>query len=66
MADGLDNVAGARLALGSDHRGALGDAAQRLAEVAAAADERHLQLVLVHVVVLVGHREHLVGWVAEG
>ena len=41
VADGLDDVAGAGLALGADHRGALGDAAQRLAQVAAAADEGH-------------------------
>ncbi len=33
VADGLDDVAGAGLALGADHGGALGDAAQRLAEV---------------------------------
>ncbi len=59
VADGLDDVAGARLALGADHRGALVDAPQRLAEVAAAAHERHLEGVLVDVVGLVGRREDL-------
>ena len=43
VAHGLDDVAGAGLALGADHRRALADAAQRLAEVAAAADERDLE-----------------------
>ena len=37
---GLDDVAGAGLALGADHGRALGDAAQRLAEVGRAAHER--------------------------
>ncbi len=40
VAHGLDDVAGAGLALGADQRRALADAAQRLAEVAAAAHER--------------------------
>ena len=48
--DGVDDVAGARLALRPDHRGALGDPAQRLAEVRAAADERDGELPLVDVV----------------
>ena len=59
MAHGLDDVAGAGLALRADHRRALGDAAQRLAQVGGAADERHGELVLVDVVHLVGRREHL-------
>ena len=40
VTDGLDDVAGAGLALGPDHAGALGDAPQRLAEVGRAAHER--------------------------
>ena len=48
---------GAGLALGADHGGALGDAAQRFAQVATPADERDLELVLVDVVRLVGRRE---------
>ena len=59
VAHRLDDVAGAGLALGADHRRALADAAQRLAQVAAAADERHLERVLVDVVRLVGRRQHL-------
>src|SRR6266536_73550 len=59
VADRLDHVAGARLALGADHGGALRDPAQGLAEVAAAADEGHLELVLVDVVLLVGRGQDL-------
>jgi hypothetical protein len=59
VADGLDDVAGAGLALGADHRRALGDAPQRLAEVGRAAHERHLERPLVDVVGLVGRRQHL-------
>ena len=59
MTDGLDDVAGAGLALGADHRGALADATQRLAEVGRAADERHLEVPLVDVVDLVGRRQDL-------
>ncbi len=59
MAHGLDDVAGAGLALRADHRRALADAPQRLAQIAAAADERHLEVPLVDVVRLVGRRQHL-------
>ena len=59
VAHGLDDVARARLALGAQHRRALGDAAQRLAETLAAADEGGGELVLVRVVAVVGHGEHL-------
>ena len=55
----FDDVARARLALGADHRRAFADAAQRLAQVAAAADERDRELPLVDVVLLVGGGEHL-------
>ena len=49
VADGLDNVAGASLTLGADHRRALVDAAQGLAQVAAAYVNffRSLPLILV-------------------
>ena len=57
--DRLHHVAGTGLALGADHRRALGDPAQRLAQVGRAADERHLERPLVDVVRLVGRREHL-------
>ena len=59
VAHGLDDVAGAGLALGADHRRALGDPPQRLAEVGGAAHERDVEGELVDVVGLVGRREHL-------
>ena len=59
MAHGLDDVAGAGLAFCPDHGRALVDASQRLAEIPAAANERHLESMLVDVVHLVGRREHL-------
>ena len=59
LADGLDDVAGAGLALGPHHRRALVDPAQRLAEVPAAAHERDLEGVLVDVVPLVGRGQDL-------
>lgn len=43
VAHGLDHVAGAGLTLGPDHGRTLVDAAEGLAQVAAAADERNLQ-----------------------
>lgn len=59
VADCLDDVACAGLALSADEGGALGDTAQGLAEVACTADERHLERVLVDVVLLVSRRKHL-------
>jgi len=56
---GLDDVSGARLALATDHRRAFVDAAQGLTEVARAANERHLEVVLLDVELLVGRREYL-------
>ena len=47
------------LTLGAEHGGALGDAAECLPKVAAPADEGHGELVLVDVVLLVGHGQHL-------
>ena len=59
VADRLDDVAGARLALRTDHRGTLGDSTERLAEVGRTADERHVERELVDVVRLIGGGEHL-------
>jgi hypothetical protein len=59
VADGFNDVARAGLALRADHRGTLRDAAQGLAQVARAADERNLEGVLPDVVFLIGGREHL-------
>ena len=56
---GFGDVTGAGLALGADHRGALVDAAQRLAEVGGAADEGNVEGALVHVVGVIGGAEHL-------
>ena len=56
---GVDDVAGSRLALRPDHRGAFRDPPQRLAEVRRTADERHGERPLVHVVLDVGRREDL-------
>ena len=54
---GVDHIAGAGLSLGADHGCAFGDAPQRLAQVARAADERNLEGVLVDVVGFVGRGE---------
>mmetsp|Transcript_44521 Transcript_44521/g.111862 ORF Transcript_44521/g.111862 Transcript_44521/m.111862 type:complete len:401 (-) Transcript_44521:8-1210(-) len=59
VAHGLDDVAGARLALRADHACSFSDTAESLTKVAASAHERHLELVLVHMVALVGHRQDL-------
>ena len=58
VADGLDDVAGPGFALGADHRGALADAAERFAQVPAAAHEGGLELVLVDVELFVRGGEH--------
>ena len=55
--DGVNYVAGAGFALGADHGGAFGDAAQGFAEVARAADEWDLEGVFVDVVGFVGGGE---------
>ena len=57
--DRVGDVAGAGLALGADHRRALGDPAQRLAQVGRTADERDRERPLVDVVGVVGRGEHL-------
>ena len=59
VAYGLDDVARARLTLGANHRGTLGNAAERLAEIACATDERHLKLCLVDMVDVVRRAQHL-------
>ena len=59
VADGVDDVAGAGLALRADHRRALADPSKRLAQVSAAADERDAEGPLVDVVLFVGRGEHL-------
>ena len=53
----MDNVAGAGLAFGANQGGAFGDAAERFAKVARAADERRGEGVLVDVIHLVGGSE---------
>ena len=55
---GVDHVAGAGLALGADHGRAFGNAPQRLAQVARAADKRRGEGMLVDVVSLVGRGQH--------
>ena len=59
VARGLHDVAGAGLALGADHRRALRQAPQRLAEVGGAAHERDVEGPLVDVVRLVGRGQDL-------
>src|SRR5215212_1357674 len=56
---GLDNVAGTRLALGSDHGRPLADAPQRFAEIRGSTHEWHVEDGLVDVVFLVGGGEDL-------
>ena len=58
VSDGLHHIARAGLALRSDHRRALADAPQSLAEVARAADERHGEFRLIDVPHVVGRRKH--------
>ena len=58
VADRFDDIAGAGFALGPDHRGAFGDAAQSFAQIARSADERDLVSLLIDVVLFVGGREH--------
>ena len=52
MAHSFHHIAGAGLALGADHRRAFADPAQRFAQVAAAANKRHFEVVLVDMVLL--------------
>ena len=57
MADGVDYVSGASLALGANHGRAFGDAAQGFAQIARAADEGNGERVLVDVMRFVGGGE---------
>src|SRR5438445_8783371 len=59
VANRLDDVAYACLALGPDHRGAFRKTPRRFTHVAAAPNERDLERVLVDMVFLVGGSEHL-------
>src|SRR3990172_1718309 len=59
VAHRLHDIPRARLPLGADERRPLADAPQGLAEIAAAADERNPERVLVDVVFLVRRRQHL-------
>mmetsp|Transcript_62434 Transcript_62434/g.201354 ORF Transcript_62434/g.201354 Transcript_62434/m.201354 type:complete len:219 (-) Transcript_62434:2-658(-) len=59
VSDGLHHISGARLSFRADHASTLCDPPQRFAQVAAAADKRHLELVFVDVVAFVRHRQHL-------
>jgi len=54
MAHSLDHVAGAGFAFGAHHGCAFANAAQGFAQVAAAADKRHIESVLVNVKRLIG------------
>jgi len=58
VAHGLDDIPAARFTLAANHRRAFGDAPERFTEIARAAHERHVVLVLVDVILIVGRREH--------
>ena len=58
VAHRFDDIAGSRFALSADHRRPFGDPPQRLAQIAGAADERNLVLVLIDVVFFIGRREY--------
>eukprot|EP00755_Sulcionema_specki_P011392 Sspe_Gene.48952::Locus_25915_Transcript_2_2_Confidence_0.750_Length_1135::g.48952::m.48952 len=59
VAHRLDHVTGTGLTLHPDHAGPLSNAAQGLPQVARPAHEGHREAVLVDVVLLVSHRQHL-------
>ena len=58
MSYGLDDVARTRLALGTDHRCAFFDTAQRFAQILRSADKRYVEIALVDVENVVGRRKH--------
>ena len=58
MADGFNHIAGAGLTLGADHGRAFADAAQGFTQVAAAAHKRHLEIVLVDVMLFISRGKH--------
>ena len=53
MADGFNDIAGASFSLRANKRCTFGDPTERLAKVLRTTDERHLERVLVNVVLLV-------------
>jgi hypothetical protein len=55
--DGLDDVARAGLAFGTDHRGTFGNAAESFTQVTAAADEGYFEGGFVDVIDVVGWSE---------
>src|SRR6185503_5465688 len=59
MTYGLDDVPGTRLSLCSDHRRAFSYSPKRFPEITSAADKRNFELVFVHVMFLIGRRQHL-------
>ena len=58
MAHGLHDVARPRLALGADHRRALGDAAERFSEISRATDKRCLELCLINMIYIISRRQN--------
>ena len=56
--DGMDHVTSAGFTLGSDHGCALGNPPESLAQIARTADERHRELMLVHVMSFVRRSEN--------
>lgn len=59
VADSLDDVTSASLALGADHGSTLGDTTQSLAEVSAAADKGDAEGALLDVALVIGGRQDL-------
>jgi hypothetical protein len=59
VSNGLDDVAGPGLTLCPDHSSTLADAAEGLAQVAAAADEGDVEVVLLDVVGVIGGGQDL-------
>lgn len=59
MADCLHHIASSRLTLRPDHGGTLCHTSEGLSKVTAAADERHLEVVLIDVMYLISWRQDL-------
>ena len=55
----LNDIARTRLTLGANHRGALGNTAQRLAQVFGSTDKGHVKLGLVDMIDVIGRTQHL-------
>jgi citrate synthase len=56
---GFYDVASAGLSLGPNHGGALSNAAQGFAQVAATANEWHFEIIFPNMVAFIGWRQHL-------